>query len=474
MMSSLARVVLVAASLLAANAEHARAQSQTTPSERPQPAPDDDADEERDPADPMADARRPHAAFFGGATVERQRTNGLQLSASAFGAWDSNLLAEFAGPNATSLLQVGGSYTNLIGDLTYTRRTSRMQLAATGGANTRYYVNLNRFAANDLHSGLGLALRADRLTTISASQTVAYTPVFLFGLFVDALPAELGSIATPNSAYAVNDDRALTSDSKIEVERRFTARSLVNASAAYRHSHFTVVSPRGTDFKTVEGGGFYRYRWTADSDLRLGYTYRRASFIGTELFGQPMQQPIEHNLNLGVAFHPSLTRERRTIVTFEGGTSIVNGPLSTDVTVSRRQLRFVGDAAIAHQTGRTWLTVAAFKRGTGFVQGLGGPIFTDAVSLTTTGFLGPRTDLHASAGYSNGEPSLVGANVNFSTATANLRLRTAVNPRWAFVAEYIYYYYDFSRVLPIAAGLTPRVKRNTLRVGMTLWTPVGR
>ena len=62
----------------------------------------------------------------------------------------------------------------------------------------------------------------------------------------------------------------------------------------------------------------------------------------------------------------------------------------------------------------------------------------------------------------------------FSTATANARLRVALNPRWAFVSEYLFYYYDFTKVLPLAAGLEPRVKRNTLRVGVTMWLPVGR
>lgn len=434
---------------------------------------DQDLADPRDPANPMEDARRPYAGLFGGASVEREPSNGMRVTGSVFEVWDENLLADVSGPNANAL-QISGAYTNLLGDLSYTRRNDRAQLALTGGANARYYTGLGRFAANDYHAGAGMAVRATPVSTVKVNQSLSYAPVFLFGLFNDVLPRPLGSVASPNSAFAVNDDRAVTAESGGEVEHRLTSRLLVSGKGSYRRSHFLVLTPRGSDFSMVDAGGLFRYRLTEDSDLRLGYAYRRATFIGTEFFGIPLQQPAEHNLHLGVAFHPALSEQRRTIVTFEGGTSFVNSAVATNQFLTRRQVRLVGDVAVAHQLGHTWLLVGAFKRGTGFVEGLSAPVFTDALSVTTSGFFSPRTDFTASLGYSNGEPSLVGSVVTFSTTTANARLRVALNPRWAFSAEYLFYHYDFSKVLPLAAGLDPQVKRNTLRAGITLWLPVLR
>ena len=424
------------------------------------------------PADPMTSVRRPYASLFGGATVEEVPPNGLRFDGGFFGAWDQNLLAEFTSPNTTSVLQVSGAYTNLVGDLRYQRSTQRLQVGATGGASARYYTGLNQFVANDFHGGLGTEVRLDRVTALGLHQSLSYAPVYLFGLFADALPPPLGGVDAPNSAYAVNDDRAITSDSRADIERRFSVRSIVSGRAAYRRSRFTVVTPRGTAFSSFEAGGDYRYRITDNGDFRLGYFYRQADFIGTEQFGVRASQPVEHNLHVGVAFHPSLSEERRTIVTFDGGTALVNSALATNAFETRRQLRLVGDAAIAHQMGRTWLLVGAFKRGTGFVEGLSGPVFIDAASVTTTGFLNPRTDLHVSVGYSNGEPTLVGAVQNFSTTTADARLRVALSSRWAFTAQYVFYRYDFTEVLELAAGLSPLVKRNTLRFGVNLWWPL--
>lgn len=440
---------------------------------RPQPPPDErPADAGPPPSDPMARVQRPYTSLFGGASTEIEPANGLRFDGGLYGSWDENLLADFTAPNTTSALQVSGAYTNVVADLRYSRRTSRLQVGATGGLSARYYTGLNEFAANDFRGGAGATARLNRTTTVGVHQTLSYAPVYLFGLFADALPTPLGGGTAPDSAFAVNDDRAITSDSRIELEGIFTARSLATARTSYRRSHFTVVTPRGTDFAALEAGGDYRYRLTGNSDFRLGYFYRQANFIGTEQFGVRTPQPAEHNLHIGVAFHPALSVERRTIVTFEGGTALVSSALAINATQSRRQLRLVGDAAIAHQVGRTWLVVGAFKRGTGFVQGLNGPVFTDAVSVSTTGFFNPRTDLNVSVGYTNGEPTLVGAVQTFSTTTADARLRVALTSRWAFTAQYVFYHYDFSDVLDLVVGLSPTVKRNTLRFGVNVWWPV--
>ncbi len=137
------------------------------PPAKPAPKEDQPKTEPLDPADPMADARRPYTGVFGGASVEAEPTNGLRVNGSLFGVWDQNLLVEVAGPNISSALNVGGFYTNAVADVNYARRTTRTQLGVSGGANARYYTNLGRFIANDYHGGLGVSVRPTRLTTVS-------------------------------------------------------------------------------------------------------------------------------------------------------------------------------------------------------------------------------------------------------------------------------------------------------------------
>jgi hypothetical protein len=419
----------------------------------------------------MTHARRPYRALFGGATVEPQRPSGLDLTGSAYEVYDQNLLADISSPDTSNALGIAGFYTNLIGDLTFVRRPARVHTSATAGANVRYYPNLGRFVASDVHGGVGFS-RASSITTLRVDQALAYTPIFLLGLFAATLPLDVGDVPRPATEYALSDDRAVTSSTSAEVARKLSGRTELLFGGGFRRTHYLVVTPRGTDLSTIDGGGGVRYRLSEDGDLRFGYSYRKAVYGGAEPFAPP--RPDEHNFHIGGAYNPQLSESRRTIFTFQGGTALVNAPVSPNVFETRRQLRLIGDAAVAHQMGRTWLLVGSFKRGTGFVEGLSGPVFTDAVSVSTNGFFNGRTDLFASMGYSNGEPSLVGADTSFSTTTVNARLRFALSSRWALATEYMFYHYDFTRVLQLAPGINPRVKRNSVRGGLTLWLPIRR
>ena len=138
----------------------------------------------------------------------------------------------------------------------------------------------------------------------------------------------------------------------------------------------------------------------------------------------------------GLEFHPMLSDARRTVLTFQAGTSLVQAPSASNVFVIGRQLRLIGDVSLLHQMGRTWLLTGAFERGTAFVEGLSAPVFTDAISISTNGFVNDRTDLLASLWYSNGVPSLVTTAPTFATTTANVRVRVLLSSRWAFTSEY--------------------------------------
>ena len=79
-------------------------------------------------------------------------------------------------------------------------------------------------------------------------------------------------------------------------------------------------------------------------------------------------------------------------------------------------------------------------------------------------------DFFASAAYSVGEPIYFEQSRGFTTYTADVRTRVALSRPWALSFEYLYYYYDFSRVL-VPIGYPPRMSRNTGRVGLTWWMP---
>jgi hypothetical protein len=124
--------------------------------------------------------------------------------------------------------------------------------------------------------------------------------------------------------------------------------------------------------------------------------------------------------------------------------------------------------------GRTWRLRGAYRRGIGFVDGLTGPVATDALTLTTDGFLNRRTDLMMMAAYTDGEASLTVGGSDFTTYTAGMTARVALSRTWATYVEYVTYFYDFDDSAYLPPGVSPSLTRNNVRMGLTLWVPVRR
>ena len=317
------------------------------------------------PPPPPITSRRPFRALFGDARAEPELTRGVDFTGSVSRVYDQNLLAELVGVSPGTAFGPSGTYTNLVGDLRFVRRGSRLQVAGTGGVNARYYGNLADFTASDYHVGFGLSARMTPLTTVEVSQALSNSPIFLLGLFATGEPPLLGDARPPATDYAVTNDRAVSGATSVEVERRLSERALVSATGGYRRSHYLAAGPNGSDFFSVDGGGLYRYRIREDSDLQFGYTYRRAGYPGAgPVITGP--QPDEHVVLAGLGFHPMSSESRRTVLNFQVGTSLVHLPFATSAFVDRlavaRHRRRVRRAPDWGPPGNWWERSSAQRR----------------------------------------------------------------------------------------------------------------
>jgi hypothetical protein len=421
----------------------------------------------QDSPEPLANARRPYQALFGGANTGPRRQTSVSFNGSVSEVYDRDEV-EDGEP------QLGGLYTNFTGDLDYGRYGSRVQIAATGGANLRYYSQLSEFLAADYHAGAGVGTRVAPHTTMLISETVAYSPVALPGLFANPLPPELGEPLPPDSKFAVTKDKVVTAVTTASVEHGFSLRSQLVANGSYRYTNYLAESTPTSDWSTLDSGVAYRYRVTATRSLRMGYNYRRANYNLPEAPGGRGPQPHEHNLFIGVAADRSFSDEQRTTVSFDGGVSALSVPDPTNLLQASDQLRFVFDAVVAHQIGKSWLLLGSFDRGSQFNQGYGGPVFADALYVSATGFLNARTDVTASFAHTEGESVLTLSGRPFTTSAASARIRYALSRRWALTAEYFRYTYDFTSApgFPTLIGVPERFTRNSLRGGVSMFLPI--
>jgi hypothetical protein len=409
---------------------------------------------------------RPYQSLFGGAGTDAGAKDLMDFSFSLAEAYDTSVLETEGGANRAGL-QLGGFFTAFSGDLRYTKRGRRAEVAVNAGTNLRYFQDLHEFAAVGHYAGAGVSLPVGRRTTLVANQAVSYRPSYLFGLFAKTQAPALGEVMPAASNYALNDRPSYTSVTSVSLRRRVGRRASVDLSSGYRRTISEGRDPGAPDLVSYNAGGAFAYPLGRDAVLRLGYTYRHAEY-GTE------PRPSEHDIALGVDYDRPLSRSRRTRLAFSGGSSLVEGPLPGVVpNAAVKHLRATANVRLTHQMGRTWSARAAYRRGADFVEEFSGPVFTDGVTVSMDGFLNRRTDVSTSLAYTAGAV-FDRAHSDFKTYTGNARIRFGVTRTWATFAEYVYYNYDFAAGVPLVSNLPPRVSRHGARVGLMLWLPVVR
>jgi hypothetical protein len=217
------------------------------------------------------------------------------------------------------------------------------------------------------------------------------------------------------------------------------------------------------DFSTQRAGFKFDHALTRDVGLRLGYAYGAATSLA-----DPAAVPIRNNdIDLGIVYQRELKTSTRTSFTFSTGSTIVS---------SREGRRFgvTGSARLLRRMSPRWTTSLIYNRGVEVPQGATLPFFSDAVSATITGYFSRRVSLHVQPGYAHGSVGFVRKTNSFDSYASSTRLEVALNSRLALFTEHVLYRYEFANGIGLPSQLTTGMDRQSMRVGLTLWTPLVR
>jgi hypothetical protein len=416
------------------------------------------------PAYAQAGSPRPYRALFKGASSAADQGN-LVFSVNFAEAYDDNLQAELAGGAGTSVYQASGFYSVLSPAVTYASRGERrrVQFGLSAASNVRYYGDLHEILVTSHSAGIGVSAQLARGTALFINQSASYAPAYLYGLFANLAAPAVGDGIAPASDYQVNAERSYAFATAASLSQKLSTHSTVSFNSDVRYTDFVGRAPGFVNMYGYDAGGRWTYASSENIKMRLGYAYRDTQYSGVQRIG-------EQNLDIGVDYTRPLSRTRRATVGFSLTPTSANVPVQASD--SRRQQYLLGaDAYLDYQIGRTWDARGTIHRGVGYVAGLSNPVFSNAFSVATQGFLNTRIDVLASGAYTAGQTALVGNSTSFTTYTGDARLRFATSRLLAMYVEYIYYFYRFDRtaLLPgVPSGLT----RNGVRVGLTLWVPV--
>lgn len=409
--------------------------------------------------------RAAHPVFGEAQAASASASQSADLSVSTEEAYETNVISQIHDLDPT-IFRARGFYSALKADAAYAWNGERLKIAATGGSSLRYYPDFNRTLPVNEYAGIGLTAAVMPRTTLSVSQTVAYVPSFLSGLF-PALGTPLpGVVATAGTDYSLDTLRSHTYGTTASLNQRLTLRSSVSLESSFRYDDFAATSAF-TTLKYYDAGGHWAYRFARTGTLRLGYTFRQGQYFSS-------LRETEHGLDVGLDLNRPLSRSRRATIRLNAGTTLIDGPAQAALNgsfESKRQYRLVGNGALSYDLGGTWRAQGSYRRGVMFVDGFSGPVVINGLAAEIGGFMSRRLDFLGSAGYSTGEATLVVNGSAFRTTTGDVRLRYALGKMVATYVEYSYYSYTLGRSVLLAPGLfTPSLARNGVHVGLTFWT----
>lgn len=421
------------------------------------------------PVSAQGGVMRPYRGLFGGAAPEPGQTTSLDGTVTAGAGYDNN----DAPPAYVLPLQQTGGYGIYDADLAYTHNGKDVQFTASGFTSGRYYQDGGLLGATQSGS-FALSAPMGRRVRVHFDETVSYTPSYVGGLFPSVLtPLEPVS----DAGSPLTDQHATISNTGAQMDIGLGRHTTVELLGTYEYGSLEETGGASV-LRSYSGGGRLRHGLSRYASLRVGYVYQQGNYGGS--FSRPI---TIHNIDIGVDYSRPLSLSRHTQLTIGTGSSLVSAPVtqtlggtaSQSANDTQLQYRFTADVGLTHQFARTWQARAAYNRGMEFIPGLSQPVFTDAVRMSTSGFLSRRVDLMADTGVSIGQSGVATTGSDQLHAyTATVRLRWALARSWAAYAEYNFYDQDLGQALDSQSTIPSIVQRNSVSAGLTMWLPILR
>jgi len=384
----------------------------------------------------------------------------LDLLVTSLGGYDASL-----GPAAPAIAgaaaQDSASFGTFAETVSYERHLQTTSFSLVQSSNVRYYGGGGETMGVQHAAGGGLQTQVGRHSFVSLSQSIAYIPFYTYSALPQLYAPDLAPmIGTGPSDLLVQQRQYFMSSTMGTFRSELGARTTFTMAGHYER----------TDFMHENSGS---QNGGADARLSFGLTKSLSLVTGYGLYQALYRSPgedlrtREHNIDVGLMFNRPLSLSRHTTVAFTSGTTALQS--STGST----QLYVTVDARLNHEVGRSWQATAAYHRGVQYIEGVNGPMFGDALSVSFGGSPSRRVSIAMVGGYSLNTIALSAASSGRDRmASASSRVHIALSHQAALTAEYVYYHYGDAFL--IAPGLPLQVSRQGLRIGVDFFCPLLR
>jgi hypothetical protein len=401
--------------------------------------------------------RRPFRRIFGAQQELPANAQRLELTVNVSGGYDDSILAQDLQEGDPR--QLSGFFPATTADLRYSKRWGTAMLGITGATALQYYPQLEQGEQYDQNYDGGITFEGPigNRNRISIGHSMAAANFYTLGGLAGEVPDRPlppgSELLDPSARFGVSREGGWQSHSRAAFSRLTGRRGRMEFSYGYTQTEFHALSSKFTS-----AGFRYNHTVSRSATLVAGYTYRRAEPEASD--------PLTfQDIDVGVDYHRSLGRSRRTSISFSTGTGIVQE--ETD-----QEFRVLGQARLSHLIGRSWSASLDYHRGLEFVNTLSELAATDAVTGTLNGFVTPRLETTISTTYSHG---YLGGREGapLTTRAVVTDMQYGLSRHFALQGQYLYYFHRFG-VDPVSPFIAPNLSRQGARVGLTIWLPLIR
>ena len=320
-------------------------------------------------------------------TVQTQR---LDLSFSFYGALDQTSVTDVrhvfsSEPLLNDRVGYGGGTANL----TYTYAGKDNTFAAVGGSGLRNYTatTTSVFYPSDVYGGLTFSRRLSRRVRLTGREIVTFTPYYTFGgsqssgAFTDLVPSLSATpqLTSPGVApqfdQAVNRVDAVNNDTTVGVTWTLNRKSSITAGYSYYHTDASA----SYRVNNMGANGSYQYQKSRYLSLHAGYGFYRNQLPELiQLPGPIVDHYDSHNIDVGVGYRRPLSFSRRSIISFNVGSTVITDGVKPYFYVT-------GDGSLSHQLSQFWTLALSYNRGVSRSGGLAAPFVSDVGALSVGG-----------------------------------------------------------------------------------------
>jgi hypothetical protein len=409
----------------------------------------------------------------------REQPQRLDLSGSAFEAWDDNPLAQ--GPNGSGNGGFGGApqgiksgYANgFQGALTYGfhRVGTRSEVSVSANGSFQEFAS----SAGSRMDFESYAAAASLRTNITNKASISFTGGATYAPYYQYLPFLTGT-TTPESpvgadyGFAVNSEWVRTTTSAVTFEDRFTKKSSVSGTVAWNQQAIT--SADDLTVETETAAMRFNHNLTRKLSFFVGYGVSQARYTRTSAGSEPYQYG---NMDIGLGYGDGLTFTfaRHYTLNMSIGAAIAKNGDPASVVKTGRSTAFVlnGSATLSRTIGRSWSASIGYVRGTSYVVGFTEPFSSDTANAGLGGPVVSRLYFSLGAGASRGQ-MIFSQDGTLVTYSGSARLTYGLFTNVGLYAQASYYKYSVPASIVEAFSFTPQLERRSISAGVTTWLPL--